>query len=256
MDTVGDEDVARVQLALKVLFASANVQVLPVSLVKRSLICCNYDTDAAAQLISDFVEFKREHPKLFITCFDQSVRETLGKVFTSINSKGPHGETIILTKVRDWDPQLYTTDFLNSAQIFAFYALSLDPEVLRNGFIHINDVRDMAWKHVRATKPLSAVSLFRALMNLPLQVKYIYGFNINWASDLMYRAMKPFLPKNITQKIILATDIDKLMDTVGRVDKESICQPTKIDVESFINKVDARADEVMKEWQGIDHMFK
>lgn len=258
MDINANEIISKIRSLVNDQLQTTKSDLLPESLITRSLIACNYDINKASQLISSLVKSKRENGNMFIKSYtDEDVQAAFGRNYSTINAKGPNGETIIINRVKNWDPSTQGCEFLYATMIFTFYCLFIDSEILKNGIIFIVDVSEMGWKHVKSCNPLTVKTFFQIISNeLPSNFKYIANCNINWAAEMLYKATKAILPKSVTEKLILASNLEKLVDSIGHVDIESIRQWNESDVESFKSKIKANGDLVMKEWMAIDQMFQ
>lgn len=250
--------IAQVRESVHLYFANVQTELLPESLIKRCLLNCDMDIDEASEIICQLIKAKLEHPHLFVTSYAEKLgHELLTKNCSILKSKGPNGETIFVIKVKNWDPSEHPYDFVLAAQLFVINCLAMDLDIVKNGLIFAFDTQDMSLKHLRATKPFLLKAFWRIILTaIPVDVKFICSFNVNYISQLLFRATRPLLPKCVNEKVAIAAHVDQLIDVLGEGNKQSILQPSKLDIDCFISKINSNGDTVLDEWRAIDRMLQ
>lgn len=255
MDQVDVKIIDQVRSSVKSHLTDAKVEHLPESLIKRSLILHQFDIEKASQLITKFIKAKVDTPKLFNTPVDE-IKKSFGINITSLRSRGPNGELLLLHDVRTWDVENLTVRFLCSTDIFINYALNINDENLKNGIILLFNADTTGWKHIRAIEIMTVINYIKILaFKAPINLKSFCVFNANWACEKLDLVIRPLLPKSISEKIILVSNVEKLTNILGYFDHNALVDNSTSDIEPFKTEMSNLCDETIKEWNAIDKIF-
>lgn len=258
MNSISEKSIEEVRYSVQHKFPKADTSLLPESLIKRSLFVHESDVERASTVLCKLIKAKSENPQLFAGSLnDEKVVEAMGKNVTTINSRGPNGELIVVHDIKNWDTSKQSAKFLCMTDIFTAFCVSMSEEVLKNGIILIFNAHNCGWKHMRALEIFTTLAYIRIVaFGSPINVKSFCVFNANWACEKLDYVVRPLLPKSIAERIILAGSLEKLEKIIGKLDKEAILEPSESDIKVFIETIDASAQSVVEEWQQIDKMFK
>lgn len=236
-----------------------NVLQLPESLFIRALNACLSNLDAAESLISNYIETKKSQPYFFTQLQDDQYNEVFGKMYSTVSSRSKDDQLILSFNVARWDPSsLKLTDLLSTINL-TLQCLSLEENKVNCGVNFIVDTSGMGFKYVQAVKPLVIREFFQFMfMSCPANINLIIGYNCNSIVDLIYGAVKPFLPKSITERvIIMSQDYQKLSQYLGEdlvANRRHIANEN--DVREFINLIEKNKTSILDEWKILDKIMK
>jgi hypothetical protein len=215
----------------------------------RALLAKNKDLIAAQQLLERHKTARKHYPILFGSAHDPGMQDII-HTCVSYNPLflTPNGHHLFFMKATDWNPDKHSVDLLFQSIIIGAEYKSLDYAVQEKGFVLLIDARDLGWKHVWSVRPKLVHALAQLIVYyLPIHVQNIIVYNTNWAVDMVWRIVRPLIPDEIVQKVVLCgSDEEKLSFIIS---KEAVVS------QSFIPTDEMRA-EYARDILAHDHVIQ
>jgi retinaldehyde-binding protein 1 len=242
--------IAEFRASLPVEFHDKNF--LPDDVIFRALISREFDPDFATKVVKNYMKARKDYPEMFASASDPKLQGIFGQVQTLLSKvKTSAGQHIFYTRALDWDPDRYKLGEVCSAIILTLELKSLDYALQKNGFVQVIDAKDIGWKYVRAFNP-KVIHAFGQLVvwYLPVNLKYIIVFNTNWAVDMLWKMIRPLLPKELVERVVMCgKSVDKLSEHIPRdvVEQEAFV-PSATERESYAKDITTNDHVIQSLW--------
>ena len=207
----------------------------------RALLAKNKSIPAAKALLLKYTSARKDYPALFGRTSDPRMEGMLETGVTLHPTfRTPQGYFMFYAKTIEWDPGRHPIDVLIQSILIGVECKSLDYLVQETGYILAIDAQDIGWKYVMCVKPTIMRAFGQVVVSyLPVNLHSIVVFNTNWAVDAIWKVVKPLLPSELANKVVMCgTNKEKLSVFLGRdsVDSQSFV-PTPEMRKEFVDHV-------------------
>lgn len=254
---MSDKQLAQLKQCLQAKYSHVNISKLSSNTLVRALYSRNLVVEDAAELVVKYVTSAKENQ----LCFNLDIRnpKTKNAICTCrlLNAKTCTGEYVFVTKLIEWNPDETNQDEWFAILNFMFESISRNPNVIKAGIWWLIDSKNIGWKHFKAMKPGGAYHFLRFLANhLPCNAKRIVFYDSNWAMDMFTKALKPLLPKNISDMLLITSSTDQKGEKLlGRPAMEEIDFSLSVaQKDAFFKEIMARADDILAEWKFVQEV--
>ena len=195
-------------------------ELMPDDILFRALISRDFKFEYANPLVNNYMKARKDYPNMFVSALDPKLERIFGQVHTFLpdHVKTRDGQRIFYTRGIDWNPDKYSMEDVCSSIILTLELKSLDYLLQKDGFIQMVDAKDIGWKHVKAFNPKAIQASGQLLVwYLPINLKYVLVFNTNWAVDFLWKMIRPLLPKELVERVIMCgKSVEKLSEYIPK----------------------------------------
>ena len=220
------------------------------SILLRSLMLGNFNLVESVELLKNYIQLRRKHQEFFLKSLEEKELENIFE-YSYTGFPFPQDDCVIVCKVSQWNPDEYTALSMCKAVLLAMECMSLDMDIIKNGIIFVIDAKSVGWKQIKALTPSMLQSYFKIINNSPINLKLIIVYNINWATDFLYKLINPVLPRRIAERIVLVSDPSKLKDYLNENVLKKL-EPSLEDKKAFKSIVEKKSIEVFESWAKLD----
>ena len=218
----------------------------------RILISRDFKYESSTKVVKNYVKARKDYPEMFVSALDPKLEGIFGQVQTFLPQvKTYSGQRVFYTRALDWDPDKYRLSEVCSSIILTLELKSLDCALQKDGFVHVIDAKDIGWKYVRAFNP-TVIHAFGQLVvwYLPVNLKHIIVFNTNWAVDLLWKMIKPLLPKELVERVVMCgKSVEKLSEHFPKevIEQEKFV-PSASERETYAKDITANDHVIQSVW--------
>jgi len=175
-----------------------------------------YNINEAYKSLWNYFQVKKTHPHLFAppSCFADVFEEGIAGV---LNGRGAKGESIIICRPGNWNPNKCNMTHLLGAAVCMQEAQGLDPMTQENGVILIVDMKNTCLSQlVHMTPSIIAFGTNLALETLPIRYKEFHVINSNWVAQTVWALGSGLLEDSIKKSTHFHKSVHRLKDFIPR----------------------------------------
>lgn len=182
------------------------------SFLLKFLRARNFDVKKAVHSVKMYINAPQTHPEIFTPAEQLKAGFESGIVYVLPDKNLVSGETLLITRPGNWDPDSLSFDDYTAATAISLEVAVMDEKTQKDGLINIIDMTGFGWKHFKNYGPVQAKRTADVTEKImPLYFKEIHVINESYLARMAYSLLKSFLSEDFNKKIHFhGSDLKKL----------------------------------------------